>query len=253
MRPATDRVIRTAAVFLIAFALIEVAAFIATARVGSTFDERSVMHVDREVQRVRAQIAKIESVLDASVDNVVRPLSARSLSQMQLFGLLHSEVHHIPGRGMRIIGSDGHELAWWGEDLRVSGALTYQFDVTDLYITHSHLLANGVTVQAFERIVNQTRTHSLLAPDDDWITSTIFHGGKLRQDAAMRRYLVEPRPDSRLWIDVLPRTRSEIVANTTAIGRDAAAILLALAALVIAWQWRAGTALMIAFARVALL
>jgi len=253
MRPATDRVIRTAAVFLIAFALIEVATFIATARVGSTFNERSVIHVDREVRRVRAQIAEIESVLDKSVDNVARALAPGVTSQPQLFGLLHSEVHHIPGRGMRIIGSDRHVLAWWGEDLRVSGALTYQFDVTDLYITRSRLLANGVTVQAFERIVNQTRTHSLLDPDDDWIIGTTFHGGALRQDPATRRYLIEPRPDSRLWIDVLPRTRSDIVASTAAIGRDAAAILLALAALVIAWQWRAGAPLMIAFARVALL
>jgi len=257
MTPASPRVVRTAAVFLIAFALIELATFAAVSRVGSSFNERSAMHVDAEVQRVRTQIAAIESTLEASAARVSNQLGRSSvLTRPQLFRLLQTEVKHAPGRGMRIVGSDGHLLAWWGDDLRVTGALTYQFDVTNLYITRSRSSQNGVVVQAFERVVNQPRAHSLFDPDDDWIASTIFHGGALRQESGTRRYLVEPRADSRLWIDVMPRTRSDIVGSTAAVGRDAAAILLAVAALVIAWQLRQNilaAGVLIAAARVALL
>src|SRR5205085_6173808 len=144
-----------------------------------------------------------------------------------------------------------------GEDLRVSGSITYQFDVTNLYVTQSQPVPNaGVIVQAFARIANQPRAHSLFDPDDDWILSTIFHGGTLRQESAARRYLIEKRSDSSLFIDAVPHTRSEIVDSTTALGRDAAAILLALAALVMAWQFRRSILLagiLIAVARTALL
>src|SRR5437899_3105747 len=88
--------------------------------------------------RVRSEIVGIESKLDASAARVSSELQKRALlSRAQLFRLLHDEVKHIPGRGMRIISSDGSVLAWWGDDLRVSGKLTYQFDATDLYITRS--------------------------------------------------------------------------------------------------------------------
>jgi len=252
-----EHVIRTAALFLIGVALIDGATFAATARVGSRFSQRSMLHVDREVQRVRSEIATIESELDASAgrvaDTIGRP---EALSRPQLFNLLRSQVRHIPGRGMRIV-SNGSVLAWWGEDLRVSGVITYQFDVTSLYITRSQTVRDaGVVVQAFERIVNQRRAHSLFDPDDDWILSTVFHGGALRREAGTSRYLLEARPDSRLWIDVMPHTRSEIVAMTASTGRDAAALLLALAALIIAWQLREViffSGALIVVARVALL
>src|SRR5437867_3373898 len=252
-----DHVIRTAALFLIGVALIDLATFAATARVGSSFSQHSALHVDREVQRVRNEIAAIESELDASTDRVSDTIGKRAvLSRPQLFHLLRSEVRHMPGRGMRIV-SNGSVLAWWGEDLRVSGTLTYQFDVTSLYITRSQTARDaGVVVQAFQRIVNQPRAHSLFDPDDDWILSTVFHGGALRREGGTSRYLLEARPDSRLWIDVMPHTRNEIVAMTASTGRDAAALLLALAALIIAWQLRQVifvSGALIAVARVALL
>ena len=111
MTPASPRVVRTAAVFLIAFALIELATFAAVSRVGSSFNERSAMHVDAEVQRVRTQIAAIESTLEASAARVSNQLGRSSvLTRPQLFRLLQTEVKHAPGRGMRIVGSDGHLL-----------------------------------------------------------------------------------------------------------------------------------------------
>src|SRR5207245_3838816 len=116
----------------------------------------------------------------------------------------------------------------------------------------------AVTVQAFERIVNQPKAHSIFDPDDDWIVGTIFHAGVLRQEIGTQRYVIERRPDSTLWIDVTPRSRADAVASTRAAGQDAAAILLALASLTMILllgerrsPWH--TALLIAAARVALL
>src|SRR5712691_12982241 len=119
-----DHISRTAASLLIGVALIDLATFAATARVGSNFAQRSALHVDREVQRVRAEVATIESELDASAARVAEAIRKNAvLSRPQLFNLLRSQVRHTPGRGMRIV-SNGNVLAWWGEDLRVSGSIT---------------------------------------------------------------------------------------------------------------------------------
>ena len=236
---SAPRLIRTAAVFLFAVALIYVATLAVAAHLARAYDQSSATHIDREVQRIRSRIAEIESTLDVSASHVSSEIQRNAvLSRSQMFRLLHDQVHHLPGRGMRIVGPEGRVLAWWGEELRVSGTLSYQFDVVDLYIIRTVALPNGVRVQAFERIVNQPLVHSIFDPDDDWIASTIFHGGKLRQDAGARRYLVEARPDSRLWIDIVPHTRADTVAIAISMGRDAAMILLALAALLMMWRLR---------------
>lgn len=262
-----DRVIRTAALFLIGVVLIHFATLAAAAGAGRSFAAKSAMHVDREVERVRREVAAIEAELDASASRVAEAIGRQStLDRGQLFDLLKSEVMATPERGMRVISADGSVLAWWGEDLPVSGAVTYQFDVTSLYITRT-VEGSGpplpgqpgaavLHVQAFQRIVNQARAHSLLDPDDDWIMSTMFHGGALRPEGGARRYRIEQRSDSTLWIDALPHTRNEIVASLTAIGRDGAAVLLALGALVIGWHLRRNpfvASALIAVARVALL
>ncbi|HJT17770.1 MAG TPA: hypothetical protein VJ853_10295, partial [Thermoanaerobaculia bacterium] len=251
------RLLRTAAVLLIAVAGTYITTLLVASHTARTFDQASATHVDREVQRVRLQIASDEAELDAMAVQIAAALTRNAvLSRPQLFNLLHDQLRHTTGRGMRIVGSDRSVLAWWGEDLRVPGSLTYQFDVTDLYITRSRVLPNGVMVQAFERIVNQPRAHSLFDPDDDWVSTTVFHGGALRLDSGRRRYLVEAKPDSRLFVDVLPRTKSEVVDGTKAVGVDAAAILLALSILYIAWQLRERRiifAALVALSRAALL
>jgi signal transduction histidine kinase len=252
-----QRVLRTAALLLIAVALIDLVTFTATARIGASFGERSAMHVDREVQRVRREIALLESQLDASAAAVAATLAKRpNVSRGEMFNLLRPQLTS-ERRGMRIAGSDGKVIAWWGEELRASGAIPYQFDVTNLYLTQARMVPkSGLVVQAFQRIVNQPRAHSLFDPDDDWIASTVFHAGALRQESGTRRYPIEKRSDASLWIDILPHTRAEIVSNAATIGRDAAAILLALAALIIAWHLRQSlivTTALIAVARIALL
>ena len=254
---ARDRIVATAALFLIGVAAIDAVTFVVAARVSRNFAERSASHVDREMQRVGRDIAGIEAQLQASADRVASAIAARpDLTRPQMFRLLEMQPRHAT-RGMRIVGPNGNVLAWWGDELRVTGNLIYQFDVSNLYITRSHALVNApLVVQAFQRIPNQARAHSFLDQDDDWIVSTIFHAGVLKQEPGTRRYAIAKHSDASLFIDVLPHTRPEIVANTQIVGRDAAAILLALAALVIAWRTRQSTiltAILIAVARVALL
>ena len=254
---ARQRVIQTAALFLIGVAAIDLVTFLAARRLTTSFNERSLSHVDREMARVRNEINEIESELQTDADRVAAAVAAKpDATRASMFHLLARQPRAL-GRGMRIVGSNGVALAWWGDDLRVTGAVTYQFDVTNLYITRSHPLSNApLVVEAFQRIANQPRAHSLFDPDDDWIVSTILHGGPLRQEAGSRRYTISKRADSTLFIDVVPHSRAEIVTNTQILGHDAAAILLALAALIIAWQLRGNTLLdvaLIAIARVALL
>jgi len=254
---ARERIVATAALFLIGVAAIDAVTFISASRVNRNFAQRSSSHVDREIERVRREIAGIEANLQASADRVASAIAAQpAATRAQMFRMLASEPRKA-GRGMRIAAANGTLMAWWGDELSVNGTLAYQFDVTNLYITRSHPLPNTpVVVVAFQRIPNQPRVHSLLDTDDDWIVSTIFHGGALRQEAGTRRYPLAKHADASLFIDVLPHTRPEIVANIQILGRDAAAILLALAALVMAWQLRESamlTAILIAVARVALL
>ncbi len=254
---ARDRVIRTAALFLIGVAVIDLVTFMAAARVGRNFGERSAMHVGREMARAGREIREIEARLNTAAQEVGGEIAKRpNLSRVEMFRLLRSHVGK-PGCGMRVIGSNGNSLAWWGEDLRVEGTSTYQFDVTNLYVTLSKPLSNApLIVQAYERIANQPRAHSLFDPDDDWIANTMFHGGELRLEAGARRYLIEKRADSSLYIDAMPHSRTEIVNMTNTTGRDGAALLLALAAVVIAWQLRRSVvmaSILIVVARIALL
>src|SRR5712691_1510963 len=255
-----DRIARTAALFLLVVAAIDVSTFAGSSLVKRDFAARSGRHVDREVMRIRGNIADIEQKLDVHVSAVVSQLTAKPNAQApDMFRMLRHQLREQGPRGMRIVGAHGEVLAWWGDELRANGALTYQFDVTNLYILRSQSLSNPtVTVQAFERVVNQPKAHSIFDPDDDWIVGTVFHAGVLRQESGTRRYVVERRPDSALWVDVTPRSSAEAVESTRAAGRDAAAIFLALASLTMIlllgerrWPWH--TALLIAAARIALL
>jgi len=255
-----DRITRLAAVFLITVSLIDISTQIATTLVERDFSMRSARHVDREVARVRRDITDIKQQLDANLNDVASRLAANpAMNRLQMFRMLRHEVpKEAQGRGMRIVARSGEVLAWWGDDLRVTGTRTYEFDATNLYITHSRPLSPpAVTVQGFERIVNQPKDHSLFDPDDDWILSTVFHAGVLRQESGSRRYVVERGPDSTLWIDVSPRSKSDRVASSRAAGVDTAAIFIALAALTMiglladAQPWL--TAALIAVARIALL
>src|ERR1051326_443471 len=133
--------------------------------ISASFSQRADVHLGREVARLRRQIGRDESELEAAAQRVTRELAANpNMSRAQMFATLRAL--HGASRGMRVLAPNGDPVAWWGQELRVSGAATYLFDATSLYITKS-VPTPRFTVQAFERIPNETKRHSLWDPDDD--------------------------------------------------------------------------------------
>ena len=246
---------RLAGLFLAVVALIDVATAAATLRGRDDFDLRSRMHLDREANHVRRDILATEAQLDRAVAALAPKVA--TTNRADLFHAL-SEVPLSAGQGVRVMDKDGTVRAWWGDELRVSGTTSYAFDATSLYVTRSR---DGI--QAFERIVNVPKPHSLFDPDDDWIRESTFHGGALRATPGSRRYIIAKRPDSTLYLDLLPRSAADVAASTRLLGKDVAALLFAFGALVILgtagrnskgrWSDAVVMTLLIAVARIALL
>src|SRR5207247_6627514 len=104
--------------------------------VSNSFAPRADVHLGREVERLRRDIGRDENELDAAAQRVTRELSANpNASRAQMFATLRAL--HGASRGMRVLAPNGNPVAWWGQELRVSGAATYLFDATSLYITKS--------------------------------------------------------------------------------------------------------------------
>jgi len=209
------RGVRFAAIILLVVAAIDVATVVSVRTVRTDFASRSRLHLDREAQQMRREIGSVESRLDAVAASVDLNASSTRAEQFRT-------LHHLPlpaRSGARFVGPDDEVLAWWGDELRVNGDMSYGFDATSLYITRSRELTDPKgTLQLFQRIVNQPKSHSLLDPDDDWITGSIFHAGPLRGEPGSIRYVVERRPDSTLYVDLMPRSVMEVVATRDANG-----------------------------------
>jgi len=252
-----ETAVRVGALVLLAVGAIDGTTSILATRVGTAFEARSTHHLDAEAGHLRNEIADTNKELDASAARIAARLAVKpEPSRGALFAMLHDEVRGKQGRGMRIVAEDGSLQAWWGEDLRVSGTATYLFDATSLYVTRTRTLPH-LTVQAFRRIPNETPRHSLLNTDDDWIVSTIYHAGPLRQAPGARRYIIDRRPDSTLFVDIMPSPRNVMLQNTRDDGRDLSSLLIALGAIaVLAISRRRPLAVMlllIAVARMAML
>ena len=254
-----SRAVRIAAIVLLVVTGIDLTTLYAVRRIHTEFTSRSTTHLDLEAQRVRRDVKNIEARLDAAAAEIAANVTARRTSDRRnLFRAARSVV--LPaGAGARIMSRNGDVLAWWGDELRGGGNVQYSFDATSLYITRSREVASpAVTVLAFQRVVNQPKAHSIFDPDDDWVTATVFHAGALRPEAGTRRYIVERREDSALWIDLTPRSQDEVVASARSIGSDVAAAALAAGALLLLLLLRDAPSLLlapllIAIARVALL
>ena len=227
------RALRFAAIVILIVSAIDVVTVVALSRIRSNFAARSTTHLDAEAQRVRQDVRMIEGRLEANVAEIAAEIEARGTDRRRLFrSLRHAQLP--AGGGARIVTAGGEVVAWWGDELRVSGELSFGFDATSLYITRSRKLPRqGLTVQAFQRIVNQPKSHSIFDPDDDWVTGTIFHAGALRGESGSRRYVVERRPDSVLWIDLTPRSRQDVLTAAAGVGHSVAALFLAAGALLL--------------------
>jgi nitrogen fixation/metabolism regulation signal transduction histidine kinase len=264
-RVARTTAARAAAVFLLLAGIAWLTMQVLVLRIGQDFDARSVLHLTRQVESIRRDVARTESQLDAAVDRVSAKLNKNpAASREAMFAMVRGEAAGAR-QGIRIIAPNGDAIAWWGEDLRTPGTTSYEFDATNLYIVRSRPLPNpAVSVQAFERIPNQPKSPGLFdLDDDDWVGGTMFHAGVLRQEHGSRRFILERRPSATLWIDVTPRPKAEVIDAVRAIGHDIASVLLAIAAMVLLWGVGRGksgieakpipTILLVLAARVALL
>jgi nitrogen fixation/metabolism regulation signal transduction histidine kinase len=251
--------VRTAALFVFAGAITAAGTQFAASIVSARFAPRSATHLRSEVQRFRDRIGSVERDLDASIDRVTARIEKNSApSPAAWFAMLRGE-DRVANRGVRIVAPSGDVIAWLGEDLRVGGSGSYQFDATNLYVVREKTIpSRALVVQAFQRIPNQPKQRSLFDPDDDWIAATIFHAGALKQDGAASRFVIEKRADSTLFIDVTPRPKTDVVAATKALGIDIAVALFAIGALVVLGiidprRSMIATVILVAAARIALL
>jgi signal transduction histidine kinase/HAMP domain-containing protein len=195
--------------------------------VERNFRARAAEHLAHDVSNLRKQIASLEAELDASAARIAAR-SAKVTDRAPLFRILAPEATK-PGRGARILDEGGEPIAWFGEDYRAPGDRTYQFDVTNLYITRTR-----GNVQAFARIENVPGRRVMLHPDDEWIVSMYFHGGYPRQEEGTQRVKLLERDGSPLWVDAEVREPSQVLERMRGEGATAAALVLALGALMIA-------------------
>lgn len=257
------RTLKTAATIAAVFVFAAGAVWLATRAIVSNttrdFDARSATHMTREVSRIRADVTHREAQLEAVVGRVSARIAARpSIARAAMFDLLRREPL-TAHQGVRIVTPNGEAIAWWGEDLRTPATAAYEFDATNLYLIRSRALPNpALGVVAFERIPNEPKSRSLLDPDDDWVSASMYHAGVLHQASDARRFVVEKRSSAALYVDVAPRPKSEVADHVRAIGDGIASALLALAALAALAVIGPGrsivaTVLLVAAARAALL
>ncbi|HEX7707181.1 MAG TPA: ATP-binding protein [Thermoanaerobaculia bacterium] len=254
-----------AAVVLLLVAVVDAAALWRVNATAASFDQKLAAHLHHDVERVRRSVARLESDLDASAARISLRIKGRETDRAALFGIVSAEVAES-GRGARILDSSAQPVAWWGEDYRAPANRTYQFDVTNLYVTRSRTI-EGFTVQVFERIENVPKRRAFHG-DDAWVVSLFYHGGFPRQESGTQRFLVSKKEDSSLWVDVRPHLRFEVLDALGAEGINAAALLLAVGTLFAgllffrgarhggrAWPWveRCGAGLALIVARIALL
>jgi signal transduction histidine kinase/HAMP domain-containing protein len=218
-----------AAVTLLLVAAIDASALWRVSATAASFEKKLAAHLAHDVEKVRRSVASLEGDLDASAARIALRIRGRENDRAALFGIVSAEVTDS-GRGARILDSSGQPVAWWGEDYRAPANRTYQFDVTNLYVTRSRAIEN-FTVQVFERIENVPNRRAFHG-DDAWVMSLFYHGGFPRQESGTQRFLVSQKEDSSLWVDVRPHLRFEVLNALGAEGINAAALLLAAGALV---------------------
>ena len=220
-----------AAVILLLVAVVDAALLWRTQSLSHAFAQRMNEHLGHDVADLRRHIASLERELDASAARIAHGTAGKENDRGALFLLVASEISET-GRGARILDRSGEPVAWWGEDYRAAADRSYQFDVTNLYVTRSRT-TDRFTIQAFARISNIAGRLPEMHPDDSWVTSMFFHGGFPRPERDVRRFLVSKRPDSSLWIDVVPRLPIDVIEASRAEGVSASAILLAIGALLV--------------------
>jgi signal transduction histidine kinase/HAMP domain-containing protein len=193
---------------------------------SSRFPEHLQRHLAHDVENFGEEVREIVAELDASARRIESRLAATpSLSIPAQFELLQAEVTRPRGGG-RILAPNGEPQAWWGEDLPFDGGRRFHYDTTNLYIVSSP--REGARAQTFVRIPNSPSASPEMHPRDAWITSTIFHGGYLRQEPGRHRFLIDRSGESSLFVDMQTEDAASVIEATRRRGRSAIALLIAL-------------------------
>src|SRR5687767_12389367 len=193
--------VRIAATFLLLVAIVDAVSLWRVQSLSRAFSQRLSEHLAHDLADLRRHIGSLEAELDSSAARIAQGMPGKEQNRAALFLLVAGEAKQS-GRGARILDKSGEPIAWWGEDYRAPGDRTYQFDVTNLYVTRSRTLAragNTFTVQAFARIENVAGRLPAMHKDDSWVTSMFFHGGFPRAERGAHRFLVFKRADSSLF------------------------------------------------------
>jgi len=227
-----DNTTRVAALFLIAVGIVDLAGIWRTHTVERDFRTRATEHLTHDIERLRARMTTLETELDATAVRIQRRIAnVPDNDRARLFAILESEIKQ-PGRGARIVNAIGEPVAWWGEDYRVPGDRTYQFDVTNLYVTRLRTTPR-LSVQSFARIENVPGRRATMHPDDEWVVSLYFHGGFPQQESGTHRFKVATSGGSTLYVDIKTREASEVLGRMRSEGANVAAVILAIGALVL--------------------
>ncbi|MDQ3281821.1 MAG: ATP-binding protein [Acidobacteriota bacterium] len=224
---------RVGAVLLVLSAIVDAASLWRADTMAREFAKRSTAHIAGDVADLRSRMAALEAELDASAVRIVRNIHGKQNNRAALFLALKNEIADHPGRGARLIDAEGEPIAWWGEDYRATANRTYQFDVTNLYVTRTRPGDGAMSVETFARIENIGGKLPTLHGDDEWIVAMFLHGGFPRQESGTKRFVVARRHDSTLWVDVTPRSSFEVLEAFRAEGATVSALLLAIGALIV--------------------
>jgi len=166
--------IRIAALFLFLAGGVWIATRIVVRRAEANFAARSATHLDREVRRIRAGVESSEAVLDRAVANVAQKLAENpSASRADMFAFLRGQLGSNPQRGIRIVAPNNEAIAWFGEDLRTSGASSYEFDATNLYLIRSRALPRPAIESVRVVIRRASETNCASSPISSSGTATI--------------------------------------------------------------------------------
>jgi signal transduction histidine kinase/HAMP domain-containing protein len=245
--------ISVAALFLLLAALAWGASQWQVRELTRSFPKKLEAHLRHDAEKLRTTITTLEQELDASSARIANSIRGKENDRAALFRILRTEASQA-GRGARLLDANNDVVAWWGEDYRAAENRTFQFDVTNLYVTNSRKTPT-FTIQTFARIENVPGRSVALHRDDDWIASTFLHGGFLRQQPGTRRMLLSKKSDSTLWFDATPRAAADVIEATRADGLSVVAAILSLGAIALAARQRnvALRILLFLLARVALL
>ena len=193
------------------------------------YDARSREELSDEFHAASQRISNLHRSLARSAVRIADRLAHTDLNNRQaLFSIAASEAKSAH-RGVRLRGTDGRVVAWWGDGLPETAPGPFRFDVGDLYVVHTQPGTNGWTIEVFEKIANAPQSVGLLRSHAarDWIASSRFHSGAMLPGPRSVRAVVVRDEGVALYLDLDPKPLTEVVESVRRRGDIASAIVLA--------------------------